>query len=415
MLNKKLKAFAVCALLLVCLFALTVSPLRAQSADVDSLKERAAALLKQSNYVDALPLLEKIVILEPDDAENQFNFGAALLAKTRVTTDKEEIKQLFVNARKALVKAKQLGHPEPKLDAIIKSIPEDGNIPDFSKSSETEVLMDKAEAAFAQGKMDEALKNYQAALKLDPKLYSAALFSGDAYVQKGDFPNAEIWYQKAIEIDPTRETAYRYSATPLMKQKKYDQARDRYVEAYISEPFNDYAIGGLNQWAQVTGARLGHPRIDIPASVKTAENGNLNITLGLGDDTRDGSFVWTAYGISRATWQTAAKNSKLSEKFMKAYPNETIYRHSLAEELDALKMSASLLKERMNDKKNPVKNPDPQLVKLVKLYDDDLLEPYILLVLADKEIYQDYAPYLKQHRDKMRRYVVEYVLTGGGK
>ena len=30
-------------------------------------------------------------------------------------------------------------------------------------------------------------------------------------------------------IDPTRETAYRYSATPFMNQKKYDQARERYI------------------------------------------------------------------------------------------------------------------------------------------------------------------------------------------
>jgi len=33
-----------------------------------------------------------------------------------------------------------------------------------------------------------------------------------------------------------------------MKQKKYDQARDRYVEAYITEPFNKYTAAGLGQW-----------------------------------------------------------------------------------------------------------------------------------------------------------------------
>ena len=417
MFKQELKAFAAWTLLCVGLLATCAAPSKAQEPNADALKERAAELLKRNNFVDALPLLEKIAILEPDNALNQFLLGSALLGKTRVATDPAEIKQLYANSRKALIKARELGYSEPKLDAIIKSIPDDGNVPSYSKNGETENLMKQAEAFFAQGKMDEALKKYQAALKLDPKLYYAALYSGDAYMQKEDFANAEIWYQKAIEIDPTIETAYRYSATPLMKQRKYEQARARYVEAYITQPFSDYAIAGLSQWAQVTGAQLGHPRIEIPASVKTGDNGNLNITLGIGDDkdNDDGSFAWAAYGIARATWQMAGKKGKLSDKFAAAYPTETVYRHSLAEELDALKITASLLKSRMNDPKKNLKNVNPQLLKLVKLSDDNLLEPYILLVLTDKGIYQDYPAYLKQNREKMRRYVNDYVIHSGDK
>ena len=62
--------------------------------------------------------------------------------------------------------------------------------------------MVEAEAFFSQGKHAEALKNYQKALQLDPKLYEAVLFSGDVYTQKGDFAQTEPWYQKAIAIDP---------------------------------------------------------------------------------------------------------------------------------------------------------------------------------------------------------------------
>ncbi len=254
---KSLKAFVLFAFLI----SFAALSAQAQTENSDALKSKAAGLVKQGKYIEALPLLEGIVISEPEDADNQFYLGAALLAKTRVATDKEEIKQLFQRARKALIKAKQLGHPEPKLDAIIQSIPENGDIPNYSKNVETEKIMQEAESFFAQGKMDEALKKYQKALELDPTLYYAALYSGDVYVHKNDFPNAEIWYQKAIKIDPARETAYRYSATPLMRQKKYDQARDRYVEAYITEPYSNYAVGGLNQWSQVTGARLAHPAI----------------------------------------------------------------------------------------------------------------------------------------------------------
>ncbi len=405
MLHKNMKTHTLFALILALLVSLTVLPARAQVEDAKNLKERAAVLVKQSKLIEALPLLEQIAIIEPENADNQFHLGAALLAQTRVATDKEEIKQFFIRARKALIKAKQLGHQEPKLDAIIQSIPENGSVPSYSKNAETEQLMREAESFFAQGKMDEALKKYQKALQLDPTLYYAALYSGDVFVQKSDFSNAEVWYQKAIQIDPNIETAYRYSATPLMRQKKYDQARDRYVEAYITEPFNKYTAAGLGQWAQVTGATLGHPNIEIPTNFSSDGNGKTNITLDanslLSGKKDDGSSAWLMYGITRANWQT---------EFVKKFPNEKVYRHSLAEELDALRAVITLATA---DKK--AKNLTASLAKLKELNDKGLLESYILLARADKGVYQDYAEYRKLNRDKLRRYVVEYILTGGGK
>ncbi|HST50636.1 MAG TPA: hypothetical protein VLJ61_01395 [Pyrinomonadaceae bacterium] len=64
------------------------------------------------------------------------------------------------------------------------------------------------------------------------------------------------------------------------------------------------------------------------------------------------------------------------------------------------------------DKK--VKSLSPSLAKLKKLNDEGLLEAYILLARADQGIADDYPAYLAQNRDKLRRYVVEYILTGGG-
>jgi tetratricopeptide (TPR) repeat protein len=412
MLPKTFKTLTLFALLIAAFVSFNALPVGAQTEEAKQLHNTVEPLLKQGKHIDALPLLERLIQLEPENANNQLHLGFALWAKARTVNDKEEIQQFFERARKAFIKAKQLGSTEPKLDAFIE-MPTDRDLPSFTKNAETEKLMQEAESFFAQGKMDEALKKYQQALQLDPRLYYAALFSGDVYVHKEDYPNAETWYQKAIQIDPLIETAYRYSATPLMKQKKYDQARERYVEAYITDPFNKLAVGGLVQWAQVTGAKLGHPKIDIPASVGSGKNGEVNITLGMGEDNGDGSFAWTVYGLKRATWQTSKEG--LGEDFKKAYPNEKVYRHSLAEEFAALKTTVTVLKESMNSEKKSIKKLNPQLANLVKLHDEGLLEPYILLVMADRGIYQDYAPYLKQNRDKLRRYVVEYVVTGGGK
>jgi tetratricopeptide (TPR) repeat protein len=265
--------------------------------------------------------------------------------------------------------------------------------------------MNEAEALFAQGKLDDALRNYQAALRLDPTLYMAALFSGDVYTHRGDFQQAEVWYQKAVEIDPTRETAYRYSATPLMKQGKHDQARARYVEAYITEPYNKFSVAGLSQWAQATKTRLAHPDIAVPTDVTFDEKGDAKINLDAGallSGKDDGGFAWISYGATRSLWRR--------EKFAKAYPQERAYRHSLAEEADALR---SVIATAAADKKT--KSLNPSLGRLRKLDEEGLLEAYVLLARPDQGIAQDHPAYLKQNRDRLRRYVVEYVLTGGGK
>jgi tetratricopeptide (TPR) repeat protein len=369
-------------------------------------KQKVGDLIKETKYTQALPLLEKIVAAEPDNAQMQFFLGFALIAQAKIdTTGEAQRKALRVRARAAFVKAKELGIKEPVVEALIQAIPLDGaEAGAFSDNIAANSLMTEAEVFFAQGKLDEALKDYQKALELDPKLYHAALFSGDVAISKNDFAQAEVWYQRAIAIDPNRETAYRYSATPLMKQGKTQAARDRYIEAFITEPYNQFARAGLVQWAQVTKTPLAHPAIDIPTDVSFDDKGNANINLDAsallgGKD--DGSFAWILYGGTRSTWK--------KEEFAKRFPNENVYRHSLPEEAEALRGVITLA---ASDKK--VKHLSPSLAKLKKLNDEGLLEAYILLGRADAGISQDHPAYLKESRDKLRRYMVEYVVTGGG-
>ncbi|HXI62762.1 MAG TPA: tetratricopeptide repeat protein [Pyrinomonadaceae bacterium] len=375
------------------------------SQDVGALKQQASQLIDQSRYTEALPLLEKIIAAEPDNAQMHFYLGFALLAQTNITNGEAAERALRVRARNAFIKSKELGNKDVLVDALIQSLPADGGVTaGVSPNIEANRAMMEAEASFAQGKMDDALRLYQKALGLDPNIYEAALFSGDVFMHKEDYAQAEVWYQKAIKINPDRETAYRYSATPLMKQGKIDEARDRYIEAYISEPYSRFSVAGLSQWAQVTQTKLAHPDIDIPSDVTFDEKGDARINLSMGallGGKDDGSFAWISYGGTRSEWH--------KEKFAKTFPNETIYRHSLAEETDALQ---SVLALATSDKK--VKNLSPSLAKLKKLNDSGLLEAYILLAKPDRGIAQDFPAYRKANRAKLRQYVKEYILTGGG-
>jgi len=71
----------------------------------------------------------------------------------------------------------------------------------------------------------------------------------------------------------------------------------------------------------------------------------------------------------------------------------------------------SFLDKDIKDKK--VENLDSSLANLKKLNDAGLLEAYILMAKLDNGLFQDYKSYRNTNRDKLRRYVVEYVMNGG--
>src|SRR4030095_13180761 len=275
--RKPLRTVACIAVILFCLPGSfnCLTACAQTGATIAELKQKASELMDQTRYTEALPLLERVVIAEPDNAKMHFYLGTALLGEAINTKGPVERKALRVRARNALIRSRELHVDAPVVEAMIETLPADGaDGPAFSQNIQATSLMIQAEGLVSQGKMDGALKNYQMALELDPQLYHAALFSGDVYMQKEDFANAELCYKKAIAINPGKETAYRYSATPLMKQGKTQEARDRYIEAFITEPYNRFTVAGLMQWAKATQTSLAHPTIDIPPSVTFDETGD---------------------------------------------------------------------------------------------------------------------------------------------
>ena len=198
----KVKLTSVANAFLLLALALTFAQsASAQTEDLEQTKKKAAALINDLKYVEAFPLLERIVAAEPDNGEMQFYLGFALIAKANDIDmpDPEARRKLHARARASFVRAKQLGYDKPLVDALITSLPPDGSRgADFSSNAAAAAIMKTAEAHFSKGELDEALKNYQKAIVLDPKLYHAALFSGDVYLHKNNYEQAEFWYQKAI-------------------------------------------------------------------------------------------------------------------------------------------------------------------------------------------------------------------------
>jgi tetratricopeptide (TPR) repeat protein len=391
--SPSVRIFLCFVLLLVTSFTL------AAQSDEDKAKEiivKALTLYQQQRYAEAVPYMEILADAMADSPEIHFAYGVCLIGKSKQISNTEEAKQLSAKALEQFLRAKQLGIKDPQNESFIALLTGKAaaspTSPTYSTNKEADQLMMEGENYFAQSKYDEAVKKFEKALALDPKIYRAALSAGDCYTAQGDWNNAEKWYQKGIAIDPNRETAYRYSATPLMKQGKYDLARERYVEALITEPYSDLARRGISQWADATGAKLGHPKLNVP-DVTFDSNGTAS-TGAVIDANDPSSRPWLAYIATRQSWR--------KQKFAEAFPKESAYRHSLQEETEALR---SVIKAAEGSK-----TANPQLQVLAKIDSEGLLEAFILMALADEGIAADHAEFLKTNRPKLRQYVANYVI-----
>ncbi|MGI9067035.1 MAG: tetratricopeptide repeat protein [Pyrinomonadaceae bacterium] len=411
------------SLLLAILAFVFLAPVEALSqAQHQTDRERAIALYESSKLVDALPLLEKAAAVNPKDPIILSRLGFALYATSATEKDPALRQKIRERARKILLQSQSLGDNSNLTQITLDTLSrEDSTAVPFSNTKAAESEIRKGEEAFVRGDMDKALAAYKHALELDPRLYEAALYAGDVEFKKAHastdagfrndhFEVAGVWFAKAIAIDADRETAYRYWGDALDAQGKSEEARDKFVEAIVAEPYNRRAYVGLTQWGDRHKVLLGHPRVDIPTNVTSKKPGEINITvdeLALKGSADDGSAAWMMYGIVHSAWMDR-KDGVRSEKFARTYPNEAAYRHSLPEEVDALRGVAESVQVQTKEKR--LKKPTPSLENLMKLNDAGLIEAYVLFVRPDEGISRDYAAYRKSNRDKLKQYWLRFVV-----
>jgi tetratricopeptide (TPR) repeat protein len=381
--------------------------------------KRALELYESQNMAAAVPLLERIVLVRLNDPMVLSRLGFALYSITATEQNVEVRKKIRDRARQVLLKSQANGDDSNLTKITLEALSQDEVRVPFTQITSAEAAIREGESAFVRGDLDKALAAYKRALELDPTLYDAAVYAGDsefkkAYLSKDPefrkehLDQAGIWFAKAIAIDPNRETAYRYWGDALDMQGKPDDVRAKFVEAIVAEPYNQTPYMGLTQWGDRHRVQMSHPEIVIPARVTSAKQGEVTIALddqAVKTNNPDSTAAWMVYGITRASW---LQKGAPSEKFKKANPGESEYRHSLAEEVDALRTVAESAAAYAKGKK-----PEEiarSLANLIKLKDAGLLEAYVLFARADKGIAQDYAAYRRSNRDKLKRYWMEMVI-----
>ena len=380
------------------------SGVHAQTGEGDANRKKAFELFRQDKELEALPLFEELALRSPDDRDILLGLGVCLVSEAATLDDQDAAAKERVRARQVLLKAKKLGNKAPLLENILQMIPEDGVVK--YETTPADQAMRAAEAAFAKRDFEEAIKNYSKVLEYDPKNYGAVLFIGDAYFAEKDWAKAGEWYQRAIDLDPNKETAHRYYADMLMKNGEVEKSRTRFIQAVVAEPYNPITWRGLQGWATANKLPpLNRVHVDTPNNVSQTGEKSITITMDP-KEPQETSTLWLSYGLAKAKWH--------GDEFKKHFPAEKQYRHSLAEEAEALTLAATVWTEvnESDKKKKKATSPpkDPNLVLLLKLYQAKMIEPYVLLNAADDGIAHDYAGYREKNRDKLEQYLSEFVV-----
>lgn len=402
----ELREFASKGLLLITLLVAAGSSLFAQGRPADdpataALRRQALQLYRESKFVDAMPLLEKLSAANPSDFVLKEHWAYCILEYSKTLTSPLDKREARRHARALGMEAKKLGD-EGELLQILLSIPEDGSDLKFSERADVDEAMKAAEASRAKGELDSARKGYLHVLELDPKNYDATVYIGDVYFTERAYNSAGEWFDKAVKLDPDKETAYRYWGDALSEAGKNGAAREKYIHAVIAEPYVRPPWTALRRWSD----RIQQPFNAIILQNKSAAQAPADKAVSLDEhqlkEPSPEVAAWNGYNKTRQAWK--------DEKFKQQFPNEANYRHSLKEEAEALDTLVAVLAPEAASQKKAEKL-DPSLLALIQIDHDGLLEPFVLLNRADREIAQDYPAYRAAHRDKLYEYMDKYVLT----
>src|SRR6188768_3391762 len=113
-------------------------------------RTQALNLSDRGRHPEALPMLEELTQVLPNDALVWERYAMALLSSAATLPDLEARKLMRVRAKQAFTRTRDLGNNTP-LAMLGNAIPPDGGEPPLASSAEAQSAMQTAEAAFARG------------------------------------------------------------------------------------------------------------------------------------------------------------------------------------------------------------------------------------------------------------------------
>jgi tetratricopeptide (TPR) repeat protein len=179
---------------------------------VKTLNEKLTAAntaIQNKDYDTAITALTEANQMDATRDVLWYRLGDAYRLSAAQQTDKAEKQKRYESAVEAYNKAIQI-----KQDNV-----QNGKEKDAAKANQqlAGFYINIADAYAKSGKIDDAVKSYEAAAKADPTQAGAAYFNiGAVYTNAGRVDDANAAFDKCIQADPTRAEAYYQKGVNLL-------------------------------------------------------------------------------------------------------------------------------------------------------------------------------------------------------
>jgi tetratricopeptide (TPR) repeat protein len=211
---------------------------RTKIKNLNSMLAQGKQMIDTGNYDGAIGVYQQAVNADPTRDLLWANLGGAYIGKAKKTTDRSEQKQLAQQGAEALKKAAEL------------------------KPADAAYHNNLAQAYTLGGNNEDAIKEYQQCLQLDPTNAGDYNFNlGAVYTNTGKVDDAIAAFDKAIAANPQKADAYYWKGVNLLAKATIDQKTNKMsAPPGTAEAFNKYL-------ELAPDGKLAQPAKDMLASI----------------------------------------------------------------------------------------------------------------------------------------------------